>query len=230
MPQKQLNDTFDLGSDYFSGYLSKTEITDIDQKYISSVIDLDSLSKISRQLTVSMGSMMSLVDGFAILMFVILIYLLSKIIIDKNAQAISMTKILGYTNWEISRLYILSTSIVVVLFLLISLPIESIIMTGLFRAIMITSITGWIPLYMDPVIYVKMFVLGFGTYLIVALLEYRKIKKCLWTRHSKISNNHSNSYLPRYCSASSSSEPDMTTLMGSPSFTDISPSRDFPSI
>ncbi len=50
-------------------------------------------------------------------------------------------------------------------------------MTGLFRAIMITSITGWIPLYMDPVIYVKMFVLGFGTYLIVALLEYRKIKK-----------------------------------------------------
>ena len=121
--------------------------------------------------------MMSLVDGFAILMFVILIYLLSKIIIDKNAQAISMTKILGYTNWEISRLYILSTSIVVVLFLLISLPIESIIMTGLFRAIMITSITGWIPLYMDPVIYVKMFVLGFGTYLIVALLEYRKIKK-----------------------------------------------------
>ena len=177
MPQKQLNDTFDLGSDYFSGYLSKTEITDIDQKYISSVIDLDSLSKISRQLTVSMGSMMSLVDGFAILMFVILIYLLSKIIIDKNAQAISMTKILGYTNWEISRLYILSTSIVVVLFLLISLPIESIIMTGLFRAIIITSITGWIPLYMDPVIYVKMFVLGFGTYLIVALLEYRKIKK-----------------------------------------------------
>lgn len=124
-----------------------------------------------------MGSMMSLVDGFAILMFVILIYLLAKIIIDKNAQAISMTKILGYTNWEISRLYILSTSIVVVLFLLISLPIESIIMTGLFRAIMITSITGWIPLYMDPVIYVKMFVLGFGTYLIVALLEYRKIKK-----------------------------------------------------
>ena len=101
----------------------------------------------------------------------------TKIIIDKNAQAISMTKILGYTNWEISRLYILSTSIVVVLFLLISLPIESIIMTGLFRAIMITSITGWIPLYMDPVIYVKMFVLGFGTYLIVALLEYRKIKK-----------------------------------------------------
>lgn len=44
---EQLNRLFDLGSDYFSGYLSDSEITDIDQKYIGSVIDLDSLSKIS---------------------------------------------------------------------------------------------------------------------------------------------------------------------------------------
>ena len=47
------------------------------------MIDLESLTKISRQLDVSMGSMMGLVDGFAVLMFMILIYLLSKIIIEK---------------------------------------------------------------------------------------------------------------------------------------------------
>ena len=177
MPQKQLNTTFDLGSDYFSGYLSDTEITDIDQQYIASVINLESLTKISRQLNVSMGSMMSLVDGFAILMFMILIYLLSKIIIEKNAQSISMAKILGYSNWEISSLYILSTSIMVVLFLLLSFPIEQTVMVALFRGIMLESISGWIPLYIDPFLYVKMFLLGFGTYLIVAALEYRKIRK-----------------------------------------------------
>ena len=177
MPQKQLNTTFDLGSDYFSGYLSDTEITDIDQQYIASVINLESLTKISRQLNVSMGSMMSLVDGFAILMFMILIYLLSKIIIEKNAQSISMAKILGYSNQEISSLYILSTSIMVVLFLLLSFPIEQTVMVALFRGIMLESISGWIPLYIDPFLYVKMFLLGFGTYLIVAALEYRKIRK-----------------------------------------------------
>ena len=47
---------------------------------------------------------MGLVNGFAIAIYMILIYLLSKIIIEKNAQSISMTKILGYTNGEISRL------------------------------------------------------------------------------------------------------------------------------
>ena len=177
LPQEQLNKLFDLGSDYFSGYLSDSEITDIDQKYIGSVIDLDSLSKISRQLNVSMGSMMYLLDGFSILLFMILIYLLSKIIIEKNAQSISMTKTLGYSDREISSLYLLSTTIMVVIFLLLSFPIETVLMKALFRGIMISSISGWIPLYIDPVLYVKMFLLGFGTYLLVALIEYRRIRK-----------------------------------------------------
>ncbi len=177
LPQEQLNRLFDLGSDYFSGYLSDSEITDINQKYIGSVIDLDSLSKISRQLNVSMGSMMYLLDGFSIALFMILIYLLSKIIIEKNAQSISMTKILGYSDREISSLYLLSTTIMVVIFLLLSFPIETVLMKALFHGIMISSISGWIPLYIDPILYVKMFLLGFGTYLLVALIEYRRIKK-----------------------------------------------------
>ena len=176
MPQKQVNDLFDLGNDYFSGYLSDTEITDIDGKYIGTMIDAEALTKISRQLTVSMGSMMGLVNGFAMLMFMVLVYLLSKIIIEKNAQSISMTKILGYSNGEISGLYIMSTTIVVILFLLISLPIEYEVMVVLFRMMMLQSISGWITFYIGPEIYVEMFGMGFGTYLAVALLEYRKIR------------------------------------------------------
>ena len=177
MPQEELNQTFDLGDDYFSGYFSNTEITDIDSSYIGSVIDLDALTKISRQLSVSMGSMMGMVNLFAVAIYMILIYLLSKIIIEKNAQSISMTKILGYTNGEISRLYILSTSIVIVLCLLISLPIETTIMEILFREMMLQSISGWIALWIDPMIYVQMFVIGLVTYAVVALLEYKKIRK-----------------------------------------------------
>ena len=177
MDQDKLNNTFDLGDDYFSGYFSNTEITDIKDSYIGSVINLDALTKISRQLDVSMGSMMGMVNGFAVVIFMILIYLLSKIIIEKNAQSISMTKILGYTNGEISRLYIMSTSIVVVLCLLISMPIEAAAMKVLFREVMLQSISGWIALWIDPMIYVKMFGAGFVTYAVVALLEYRRIRK-----------------------------------------------------
>lgn len=139
------------------------------------MIDLESLTKISRQLDVSMGSMMGLVDGFAVLMFMILIYLLSKIIIEKNAQSISMVKILGYSNQEISRLHIVSTSIMVVLFLLLSLPVEYWAMVYLFRAVMLESISGWITFYIESAVYVKMLLLGIGTYAVVAVLEYRRI-------------------------------------------------------
>ena len=88
-----------------------------------------------------------------------------------------MTKILGYTNGEISRLYIMSTMVVVVIELLLSLPVEKVVMDVLFRVMMMSSMTGWITLWIDPMIYMEMFFIGFITYGVVALLEYRKIKK-----------------------------------------------------
>lgn len=177
MGREELNSVFDLGDGYFNGYFSDTKITDIDEEYISSVIDIDDLTKISRQLDVSMGSMMTLVNGFAVVIFMALIYLLSKIIIEKNAQSISMAKILGYTNGEIGRLYIVSTSVMVAAGLLLSLPLEYKAMEVIFREVMLSSISGWITYWVDPVIYVKMFLTGMATYAVVAALEYRKVKR-----------------------------------------------------
>ena len=177
MSKKLLNKTFDLGDDYFCGYFSDSKITDIKDEYIGSVIDLESLTKISRQLNVSMGNMMYLLDAFAIGIFLVLIYLLSKIIIEKNAQSISMAKILGYTNGEISRLYILSTTIMVIISLLVSLPLVYHALINIFYIMMLESFTGWLPLYIPNRVYAEMFILGLATYAIVAALEYRKIRK-----------------------------------------------------
>lgn len=177
MEQEQLNRLFDLGEGYFCGYLSDTEITDIDEVYIGSVIDLESLTKMSRQLQVSMGSMAYLVDGFAIVLFVVLIYLLSKVIIEKNAQSISMAKILGYTNGEVARLYLLPTTVVVVVFLGASLPIVENLMRWIFRAMLLSEMTGWLPFILDATLYPTMMAMGLVTYGVVAALEYRRIRR-----------------------------------------------------
>ncbi len=177
MPREDLNRVFDEDKDSFSGYLSNEEITDIDVEYISSIIDLEALTKISRQLTLSMGGMMNLVNGFAIIIFLVIVYLLSKIIIEKNGQAISMTKILGYSNREISRLYIFSTTFMVLLSILISLPLEVASMKFLFKYMMTEMMTGWISFYLDPMILVEMVAMGLGSYAIVAFLEYRRIRR-----------------------------------------------------
>lgn len=177
MAKDNLNEMFDLGDSFFCGYFSNEPITDIDEKNIANVVDVTSLTKVSRQLDVSMGSMMYLVDGFAILIFVILIYLLSKIIIEKNAQSISMVKILGYTNLEISKLYIIATSIMVILFILISFPIEEVLMTKIYQEMLLMELSGYLPITFSKIIYIKMFLLGVGTYAIVAIFEYKKIER-----------------------------------------------------
>ena len=171
-----LNHWFDLGEGYFCGYFSSSPIEDIDEKYIGTVIDIVALTKISRQLLTSMGGMMDLINGFSVAMFAVVVYILSKVIIDKNANSISMTKVLGYSNKEIAKLYIIPTTFMVVLFILISLPIENYIMYFVFREVLLTQISGYIPYYLDPVIPAQMFCYGLGTYLVVAVAEYRKIK------------------------------------------------------
>lgn len=67
------------------------------------------------QLDHSMGSYMTYFQYLCVLLSAVLIYLLTKLIIEKNENAISMVKILGYENREIARLYLLSTTIVLVL-------------------------------------------------------------------------------------------------------------------
>ena len=177
MEQKALGKCFDLGKDYFSGYFSDTPITDIDEKYIGSQINLESLTKVSRQLKISMGSMMYLVDFFAVAIFMVLIYILSKIIIEKNAQSISMAKILGYTGSEIGKLYIRSTTVVYLACFAATIPAVTVLIRYLMKVMIRLEMTGWIELYVGNKVYVQMLALGVLSYAVVAFFEYRKINK-----------------------------------------------------
>lgn len=176
MSQNTFAEVFDKEADYFNGYFSEDELTDLSDQLVASVITEEDLTKVSRQLDISMGNMFGLVNVFAVLLFTLLIYLLTKLIIEKNASSISMIKILGYENREIQKLYSTSTTWVVTLSILVSLVLSTWTMEKLYRYIM-ASITGWMSLYFEPKIYVEMFLLGFAAYGIVAILQFKKIRK-----------------------------------------------------
>lgn len=176
MEQDLFNQTFDYDSDYFNAYFSDQKIKDIDDALISTEITVDDLTKTSRQLIRSMGSMMNLFLVFGALMFVLILYLLSKIIIEKNAQSISMVKILGYNNREINRIYLHSTTIVVILCILITIPISSLVMKEVVEVVFF-EYSGWITYYMPAVTYVEVAASGIICYAIVAFLLNRKVKK-----------------------------------------------------
>ena len=112
MPIDQYREVFDLDDDAFSGFFSDAKITDIDSDMIASTITKRDITKMCDQLDHSMGSYMQYFQVLCILLSMAMIYLLTKLIIEKNENAISMTKILGYENREIASLYLLSTTIV----------------------------------------------------------------------------------------------------------------------
>lgn len=167
---------FDKEEDYFNGYFAEEEMDSLDKEQVLSVITEEEMTKVSRQLDVSMGSMFFLVNVFSVVLFLVLMYLLTKLIIEKNASSISMVKILGYENGEISRLYLLATTWVVVVSVLLSLLIATAVLTGIYRQIL-SSMTGWLTIYIAPWIYPVAFVLGLASYGVVAMLQLRKIRK-----------------------------------------------------
>lgn len=176
MDSKKFNETFDKDEDYFNGYFSNEEITDIDSKYIATTITKDDMIKFSRQLDVSMGDTFYMINVFSVILYLLLMYLLSKLIIEKNSSSISMVKILGYNNYEIGRLYIIATSIVVVISVALSIPISVLVMKGLFR-VMMSEYTGWFSFYINPKVYLEIFLSGVLSYAVIAALQLFKIKK-----------------------------------------------------
>lgn len=176
MDKDAFNEKFDCDKDYFTGYFSKSEISDIDDLYIVTEITVDDLTKVSRQLTRSMGNMMNIFVFFGVIMYVLIIYLLSKIIIEKNAQSISMAKILGYRNSEINGIYIATTAIVTVVTLLVTIPLSDYLLGQLF-VIFMRDYPGWLPYRSFVSVYAKTALIGIGSFAVIALALTRKIKK-----------------------------------------------------
>lgn len=176
MDRNDMNATFDLEEDYFNGYFSNKEIEDIKEEYIATEITIDDFTKFSRQLKLSMGGMMDAFALFGVIMFMLIIYLLSRIIIEKNTQSISMTKILGYSEGEISSLYVSTTSIVVIASLILTIPVANLLMKEVF-VIMFAEYAGWMPYYVPFSAFIKMAVTGVVSYAIIAFAQFRKVKK-----------------------------------------------------
>lgn len=176
MTEDDFRRTFGLDEGYFTGYFSDEELTDISDHVVSEITK-DDLIKVSRQLKKSMGSMFYIVIAFSLLMFMLLVYLLTKLIVERNTISISMVKILGYDGREIGKLYLSSTTIMVAVVTVIDILLSYVSIKVIYRAMLTEMLSGWLPIYMAPWIFPLMFVLSFACYLVIALMQMKKIKK-----------------------------------------------------
>ena len=176
LPQENFNKTFGLEADAFTGFLSNNAISDIDYENIYTVVTLEEVMSIATQLDHSMGDMMDMVAWVCLVMAILMMYLLTKIIIEKNSTSISMVKVLGYENKEINSLYILLTSLVVIVSAIATAALAILGLAGVFRLYM-NSLNGWFDVYISPMGIAKMILILVVSYAIVAIFDMMRIKK-----------------------------------------------------
>lgn len=184
MPNDNFNKLFDYDDDHFTGYLSGEEITDIDDEYILSVITVDDILKMAKQLDHSMGAYMDYFGYGCMALAILLILLLTKIIIEKNTVSISMLKVLGYNNGEINSIFIRLTTIMVVIFAVISTKLSDVVLQNMWKSVMY-NLNGWFNFYATAYDYAKMVIMVVIAYLIVLLLDMRRIRKIPMTEALK---------------------------------------------
>lgn len=169
-------DIFDVDKEYYSAYFSNSKITDISDNKIFSCVTEKDMTKMADQLKVSMGDMFTIVETFAVVMFIMVVYLLTRIILERNSTSISMVKILGYEDREIGKLYLVATSWVVLLAVIISFVLVTELIQLIFVAFM-KGYSGWIPFGISTKTYIQCFVLAILSYLVVAVMQMHKIGK-----------------------------------------------------
>ena len=174
MSLDDFNRFFGNDAGYFNGYASDQEL-DLDARYLASDLTPESMDAIGEQFVGMMDDMIGMLMGLSVFIFLVFMYLLTKSVIDRSARSISYMKVFGYRDSEISRLYVRSITLTVIVSLVVCQPLIIGGLTLLFRA-MLLAYNGNIEIYVPMTAIAQVIAIGFATYLAVALLHIRRIK------------------------------------------------------
>ena len=175
MSLDDFNRFFGNDAGYFNGYASDQAL-DLDARYLTSDLTPESMDAIGEQFVGMMDDMIGMLVGLSVFIFLVFMYLLTKSVIDRSARAISYMKVFGYRDSEISRLYVRSITLTVAVSLVVCQPLIIGGLTLLFRA-MLLAYNGNIEIYVPMTAIAEVIAIGFATYLAVALLHIRRIKR-----------------------------------------------------
>ena len=176
MDNDSFNRIFDRDEGNYDGFFSDSEITDIDEDFIAAEVTSEDILKMAAQLDHSMGAYMLYFQYLCILLSAVLIFLLTKVIVDRNEKSISMVKILGYTNSEVASLYLVTTTIVVIISEIITAFLSRIAMAEIWNN-MLKRMDGYFPFVLSAQGLLRMIILVFLGYMIVMLIDFRRIRR-----------------------------------------------------
>lgn len=175
MPRNQLNQLLHEDHTYFNGYLSNQPL-DIEEAYVQSVVTRSDLVKINEQMTQAFSQLLPVLTSVSIAIYLVVLYILTRLVTDRNAISMSFLKVMGYTAKEIRSLYLHATTLVVLASLTAALPLCNIALRYLMK-FSFMKFTGNLSVYIPGYVYFLVFVTGGVAYLFIKALLTRRIEQ-----------------------------------------------------
>lgn len=175
----RLSEVLDKPEAMYNSIISDHKL-DIDENAIVKVISRNDLLGAASQMMDSFDTIIKIINVFSIAIYIIIMYILTKVVIDKNAISISYMKVFGYNNKEIRTLYLTSNAIVAFVSLIVCIPLE----IYLFRLTLIyisSLIEGYLEFYLPISVYIEIIVIGIVAYLAVNVLHMKSVGKIAMT-------------------------------------------------
>jgi len=174
MDINNMRNVFEQKDGYFNTLLSDDKL-DIESRRIASVITRDEIKKAANQMYAQMADMIVTIIAASVVLFVIVMYLLLKMMIDKATFSISLIKVFGYSQKEVKKLYLGSNLYTVLFTTIISLPITKKIISMIYPSF-ISNVSVGMPTVMPVYLYLIMIGIILFSYFGVNVLLSRHLK------------------------------------------------------
>ncbi len=170
-----MRELFEQEKDYYNVLMS-TETLDIDPDYVYNITTKRNLIRFAGIFRDSMGGMVSLLLGSSIVVFIVVMYLMIKVMIDRSSFHISLIKTFGFTDKEVRKMYLDGNFLTVIISGIISVPLSKLIMDGCWL-LLCSNIAGGFNTHIPIHYYAGIFCLIIGCYLLVSGLLMMKLKR-----------------------------------------------------
>lgn len=170
-----LAELLDMDKDVYNCILSNEKLS-LDDSIVSRVISRQDLLGATDQMMDSFENVILFINIFSVIVYLVIIYIMTKVVIEKNAIPISYMKVFGYESKEIRKLYLTTTTIVVFTSLIICIPLE----IWMFKEVLVflsSMIEGYISFYLPFYVYVEIVVIGIVSYFAINTLHISCVKK-----------------------------------------------------
>jgi len=175
MDKESLLTLLEKDTSSYNVIVSKEELN-IDQGALIKKISRSDILGASSQMLDSFGTVILFVNIFSVVIYLVMMYILTKVVIDKNALSISYMKVFGYEQKEIRKLFITPSTVVALISLLVCLPLEVLAFKGIL-IFLSSMIDGYLDFYLPIYVYGLIIGIGVVVYGLITLLHLSSINK-----------------------------------------------------